>query len=89
MADQIYKKKKGLSERRLGDEVMLYDQEADKVHILNQTGAILWNLLDGEKSLQEIEDYFLRQFPDIKKDDLSKDIKEIIERLKEEGLICS
>lgn len=87
--ETIYRKKEGLSVRRLGDEIMLYDGQTDKVHILNETGAILWDLVDGEKRLQEIESIFIKRFPDIRPEDISRDIREIVEKLEIEGLICS
>lgn len=86
-AKTIYKKQEGISSRKLGNDLMLYDQKNDKVHVLNETGAIIWDLLDGKKDFLDIEKYFIRQFPDAKKEEISKDINEIIGKLLSEKLI--
>lgn len=88
LPETIYKQKKGISSRRLGNDLMLYDQETDKVHVLNETGALIWELLDGKNSLIDIEKIFIKQFPDTKTEEISRDIKEVIEKLETEGLIC-
>jgi hypothetical protein len=83
----VYKKKDGISARPLGNETMLYDSENDKVHILNETGTLIWNLLDGKNSIQIIQDSFSKQFPDTNSEEIFTDIKEITEKLSNEGLI--
>lgn len=86
--ETIYRKKEGISSRRLGRDLMLYDQTRDKVHVLNETGALIWELLDGKNSLPDIEKIFIKQFPDTKPEEISRDIKDVIEKLDSEGLIC-
>lgn len=66
---------------------MLYDQKNDKVHVLNETGALIWELLDGKNSLSDIESIFTKKFPDTVKKEISKDINEVIQKLVSEGLI--
>lgn len=84
--DIIYRQKEGVSTRKLGDELMLYDEASDKVHILNETGILIWGLLNGENNLLDIENSLIRQFPDAKPEEISRDISEIIEKLLSEGL---
>ncbi len=86
-SETIYKKTQGVSSRQLGAELMLYDQHNDKVHVLNETGALIWSLLDGKTSLQDINHTFTRQFPDTPQDQINGDIKEVIQKLEKEGLI--
>lgn len=83
----IYKHKENISSRKLGNDLMLYDQKNDKVHVLNETGTLIWELLDGKNNLQDIENILLNQFPDITPEEILKDIQEIIEKLVSEGLI--
>ena len=66
---------------------MLYDSNTDKVHILNETGIIIWELLDGKNTIPWIENELVEKFTDIPKETISKDLAEIIEKLKSEGLI--
>jgi len=85
----LYKRKDGISARPLGNETMLYDSESDKVHILNETGTLIWDMLDGNNNLQSIYNKFLQQFSDINPEEIKKDIAEIIEKLFKEGLISA
>lgn len=87
-AKTIYKKRGDISVRSLGKDLMLYDEKNDKVHILNETGALLWNLLDGENKLLDIKKRFMEQFPDTDEKEILADINNIIERLAHEGLCC-
>lgn len=82
----IYRQKDGVSIRRLGNELMLYDEGPDKVHILNETGTLIWGLLNGKNNLTDIANSLIRQFPDAKPEEISRDISEIIEKFLLEGL---
>lgn len=84
----VYTKNQKISSRQLGNEIMLYDSENDKVHILNETGIIIWNLLDGKNSLDNIKEKLSKQFPEVKSEEILKDVNEIIEKLTREGLIA-
>lgn len=88
LSQTIYKKKEGTSSRKLGNDLMLYDQKNDKVHVLNETGALIWELLDGKNSLFDIENIFTRKFPSTAQEEFTKDIHEVIEKLLSEGLIA-
>lgn len=83
----IYRQKEGISSRKLGNDLMLYDQENDKVHILNETGAMVWELLSGKNKILDIENTFIKQFANTLPEELKRDINEILEKLVSEGLI--
>lgn len=38
----------------LDGEVVLYDEQTGRVHVLNHSGAVVWQLLDGTASVGEI-----------------------------------
>lgn len=40
--------------RQLSDEFLVYDEETNKAHCLNQTAAEVWKLCDGKKTVAEI-----------------------------------
>lgn len=44
----------GLIVRELEDETLVYDQERDEAHCLNQTAALVWKYCDGQVSATEI-----------------------------------
>jgi PqqD family protein of HPr-rel-A system len=51
----------------MGEEWVLYDPRTRKLHVLNLTAALVWGLLDGEVSredvVRELRDT-LREVPD-------------------------
>jgi hypothetical protein len=48
------KAKESVTLQDLGDEVILYDSEKENVHILNNTAYIIWNLCDGQHTIEDI-----------------------------------
>ena len=46
--------KDGVLFRELDDGCVLYDPEREKVHSLNLTAGLIWCLIDGVRSLEEI-----------------------------------
>ena len=48
------KRREGLIEVDLGDEVLLYDERTHQAHALNPTAAVVWRELDGRKSSAEL-----------------------------------
>jgi hypothetical protein len=85
--NETYKQKQEISSRKLGNEVMLYDSKNDKVHVLNETGALVWSLIDGKNNIQSIINHFLKEFPKTNPAEVIKDIAEITDKLAAEGLI--
>lgn len=85
--DNIYIKKKNISVRDLGNELMLYDGDTDKVHVLNETGAMIWNLINGKMPVSKIENELQNKFQDTSKETISSDLKEILKKLIDEGLV--
>ena len=58
--ETTYKQKSGVSSRKLGQDLMLYDPKSDKVHVLNETAAFIWGLLDGTNTTEDIL-HFVRE----------------------------
>jgi len=83
----IYIKKDAISSRNLGKELMLYDTNTDKVHILNETGILIWNLLDGKNDISNIEKTIKEKYKDTPAETISQDLSEIIEKLLSENII--
>ncbi|MDQ1707933.1 MAG: hypothetical protein QOJ88_1144 [Pyrinomonadaceae bacterium] len=44
-------RKSGLIIQEVDNEVLIYDQETNKAHCLNQTAAKVWNYCDGETTV--------------------------------------
>lgn len=73
-------------EKRVAEELMLYDQGKDDVHILNKSAELVYKLSQQGKSQDEIRKIFLNTF-DVEKDNLDNDIEMCLKELKEKELI--
>ena len=73
----------------LGDEIMLYDTDGEKVHVLNHTAGIIWNLCDGQHSIDQMQQELLQKYPemfitpDLRVECEGKRRKEMLHRLEE------
>ncbi len=47
-------RREGVTLRRSGDEIILYDPAEDRVHFVNETAAAIWELCDGETEEDEM-----------------------------------
>ena len=46
-------RRSGLIIQEVDNEILIYDQETNKAHCLNQTAAKVWNYCDGETTLAD------------------------------------
>lgn len=44
----------GIEEQRAGEDLVLYDPRAGRLHHLNPTAAAVWRLCDGTSTLDDI-----------------------------------
>ena len=51
---QMPKRREGLIERELPEELILYDPETARAFLLNRTSAAIWDLCDGQIALRQI-----------------------------------
>jgi hypothetical protein len=80
-------KKENVYARKLGDEWMIYDSELEKVHIINSTAEYVWRMCDGSHDLLTIKAKFLEEY-DIKDDQqLENDLRQILEKFEQLGVI--
>ena len=50
--------------RRVGDEWVLFDPEAQRIHVLNLTAALVWSFCTGEHDISTIEGQVRTAFED-------------------------
>lgn len=48
------RRRDGLAERALPGELVIFDPESDRAHLLNRAAAAVWDLADGDTPLAEI-----------------------------------
>ena len=69
----------------IGDEVMLHDSANEKIHVLNHSAYAIWELCNGENTLEDICAQMSTMYPSAGPD-LIADIQATIEGLKERML---
>jgi len=73
--------------KKLGQDTLLYDPTTDKVHTLNQTASLIWNLCDGKHSLGEIKKALHENFSIKETIEVEKDILKNLKELQKLGLL--
>ena len=86
-----YKKRDEVMSRRIAGEVLLVPikgnlADMQKLFVLEGVGEFIWERLDGNQTVQQLEDAVCENF-EVMADDARNDIEEFIGRLKERGLI--
>ena len=71
----------------LDGEAVLLDEEAERLHVLNHTGALLWQLYDGRGSLGELADEVATEL-DLDRREVLDAIVAITKQLADEGLLA-
>lgn len=80
------KRRDGLIERELPEELILYDPETDRAFLLNRTSAAVWDLCDGHNAAQQIGDELTRCFGG-PAENVVGDVTTTIERLRRDRLL--
>jgi hypothetical protein len=70
---------------RAGDELVLLHLERGTYYTLNETGAFVWERLDGAKTLDEICAAMVERF-EVDSAGASRDLTELVDELVAEGL---
>lgn len=72
--------------RKTGNEYVLVPvtdniADMDSVYTLNETGAFIWDVIDGKKSIEEIIELVTDEY-EIDKTSAGNDVNEFIEKMK-------
>lgn len=73
--------------KRMGQETVLYNKESEAIHVLNPTALLVWDLCDGEHSVEDMEKAIRNEFSVGDEEKVSEQIQGVIARLSEEGLL--
>ena len=77
----------GLWVRQSRDETVLVDSEHDRVHVLNETALALWELCDGETTIEEMVTAATGLF-DAEHDRLRRDVLDALQAMCDRELIA-
>ena len=76
----------GAATEVVGQDYVLHDATTGKVHFLNTTAALVWDLCDGTRSLDELCAEVARQF-DRDPDSVRDDVVAVLARFTDERLL--
>ena len=87
----VVQKNPSFVSRKFVDEVILVPishrvGEIDCLYALNEVGARIWDLIDGDRSLKELRDAIVAEF-EVSETEAQQDLAVLIEQLKEIGAI--
>lgn len=80
-------KTEGVTLTEADDESILYDSAGGQIHILNSTGAAIWELCDGNNTAEDIAKNICVQFETDDFESVRKDVEEYLAELKNLKLI--
>ena len=88
MIDHRYPRRRGeFSSRQAGQDLVLYDSERGRLHVLNPTASAIWNMCDGSHSPDEMAGTLARSFELSPQVDLVQDVNSIIDSFVQEQLL--
>jgi len=71
----------------IGGETLLYDTGDEAVHVLNPTAELIWELCDGEHTVEDMEQVIRAAFSVPDEHDVGEDIRLTLETFSGKGLL--
>lgn len=84
-AKKIVQLKEGFLLERIDGEVSVYHPTLTTAVYLNETGALIWELCDGSRSVAEIIDILSDHYPE-RRNQIETDVKTLLFQLVERGI---
>lgn len=88
---QVYRRDPNIVSRQIGGEMILVPirqnvGDMEHIYTLNETARRIWELLDGQRSLQEIHSQLVEEF-EIDERQAREDLLELVQGLQEQGAV--
>jgi hypothetical protein len=80
-------RKPGITVKDIGGETLLYSAAEEAIHILNPTAQIIWELCDGEHSIEDMEQAIRASFSGADEHDVTADIQRTLGVFASKGLL--
>ncbi|HXV23422.1 MAG TPA: PqqD family protein [Alphaproteobacteria bacterium] len=84
-----YRRKSGLSQTDIDDELFLVDVGAGELFYLDRSARGLWNLLDEPSTFESILATFREAFPDTPAAQIERDLRQVLIALMGRGLVIT
>ena len=83
--DKVYSKSNSIVSRKIADEFILVPirqnvGDLESIYTLNETGARIWELIDGKRNMGEIKDKIVGEF-EVTPEEAEKDLVEHLQQL--------
>jgi len=72
--------------KKMDGETVLYEESADRVHSLNTTATLVWDLCDGKNEMEGMVKEVLARF-EVDEATARSDVENILREFKEKGLL--
>lgn len=86
--DMIFQRLEDTPWNAIEDEAVVLNLDNGHYYVLNETGRIIWEMLDGKHTLSQIADHLCEQF-EVERDEALADIYKLTDDLVKEGLISA
>ena len=89
--DKVYSKSNSIVSRKIADEFILVPirqnvGDLESIYTLNETGARIWELIDGKIKVKEIKEKIVEEF-EVTPEEAEKDLVEHLQQLEKiEGI---
>jgi len=80
------KQKVGYQLETIDNELLLYHPAETKVMYCNQTASLIWQLCDGQRTVQEIVEMLSEAYPEATAD-IANDVQETVQQFLDHGAI--
>lgn len=87
MSDRVPRRAEALTHEVQGSgETVLYDEAGDQLLVLNETGAAIWLLVDGERTVQDITEV-VAGLLDVDRAEVATALDSFLNELSEKNLV--
>jgi hypothetical protein len=82
-----YQRRLDVAEQQVGGERMIFDESADRVHVLNGSAAFIWDCLKLPVTVSQVEERLRTEYDMTSGIDLSTAITRTLTELQKKGLV--
>ena len=89
MADSsIYRRRARLPFRQLAGQTVILNPKERNVHLLNGTGSLIWELLEAQRSAEDLVDLLNGEDSfDADREQMAREVRAFLEELSSKGLV--
>ena len=84
---ETYQRRLDVAEQQVGGERMIFDESADRVHVLNGSAAFIWDCLKSPLTVPQVEERLRSEYEVTPGIDLSITITRTLSELQKKGLV--